>query len=331
VAAAARDASGMLTIYVYSGGTTRVVDSVNPDWLEPDGGAVVWVDLASPTNGEARILHDTFRFHELAVEDALAEIHSPKVEDYPGFLYMVLHGIDFEASAHHFATHEVDFFLGQTFLVTVHDSTSRSIERLRGLCPRSPHVMAEGAAALLHRIVDAMVDNYDPEIDKIEARLEELENEVFERPRRHIVKEILELKRDISTLRRVTMPQRDVIGRLARREFAHIADNVAYRFRDVYDHLVRYSEEAYAMQDRVTGLLDAFLSSVNNSLSETMKVLAVISVVFMPLTVLTGLYGMNVSLPHLPGGEQAQFWWILAFIAAIVLAMLALFRRWRWL
>jgi magnesium transporter len=292
---------------------------------------VIWVDLASPTQDEARVLTDVFRFHELAVEDAVAELHSPKVEAYPGFLYLVLHGIDFEASKHAFATHEVDFFLGLNYLVTVHDSTSRSIERWRAVCPRNHHVMAEGAAAVLHRIVDVMVDNYGPEIEKIEARLEELENEVFHRPRRHFAKDILEVKRDIAALRRATTPQRDVVGRLGRREFALINDAVAYRFRDVYDHLVRYVDEALAMQDRVTGLLDAHLSAVSNRLNEVMKVLTIISVIFMPLTVLTGLYGMNVALPHLPGGDRAQFWWIMAFIAIIVAAMLALFRRWRWM
>lgn len=320
-----------VSIFVYSNGVTQTATEIEPDWLEPDSGVVVWVDMASPSNGESQMLSDLFHFHELAVEDALSEIHSPKVEDYPGFLYLVLHGIDFEASAHRFATHEVDFFLGPNYLVTVHDSTSRSIERWRGLCPRNPHVLREGVAALLHRIVDVMVDNYAPEIEKIEARLEELEGEVFETPRRQIVKDILAVKRDISSLRRVTTPQRDVIARLARREFSMIGDSISYRLRDVYDHLARYSEESLSMQDRVTGLLDAHLSSVSNRLNEVMKVLTIISVIFMPLTVLTGLYGMNVNLPHLPGGEAAQFWWIIGAIVAVVAAMLLFFRRRQWI
>jgi magnesium transporter len=318
-------------IFVHVGGVTRAVDAIEPDWLDHETRAHVWVDLGSPTSEEARLLTDVFRFHELAVEDALAEIHSPKVEAYPGFLYIVLHGIDFESAQHCFATHEVDFFVGSNFLVTVHDSTSRSIERWRALCPRNPHVMSEGPGALLHRIVDAMVDNYAPEIEKIEARLEELEDEVFAQPRRNFAKDVLDVKRDIGSLRRVTTPQRDVVGRLGRREFSVISDTVAYRFRDVYDHLVRYSDQALAMQDRVTSLLDAHLSSVSNRLNEVMKVLTIISVIFMPLTVLTGLYGMNVTLPALPGGDRAQFWWIIGIIAVIVTAMLALFRRRRWI
>ncbi len=321
----------MMTTFVHLGGQTTLVEALEPDWLDPESGAVIWVDLASPTEQEARVLTEVFHFHELAVEDALAEIHSPKVEDYPGFLYIVLHGIDFEASKHQFATHEIDFFVGPNFLVTVHDGSSRSVERWRDVCPRNARIMADGAAALFHRIVDSMVDNYEPETDKIEGRLEEVEHEVFERPRRRIVRDILEVKRDISNLRRVTTPQRDVIGRLSRREYSLIPDNIAYRFRDVYDHLVRYTEEALVMQDRVTSLLDAHLSAQSNRLGETMKALTLISLIFLPLSVLTGLFGMNVSLPHLPGGEHAQFWWILGLLGTVVALMLWGFRRVRWL
>ena len=106
---------------------------------------------------------------------------------------------------------------------------------------------------------------------------------------------------------------------------------MAYRFRDVYDHLVRLTDEAIFFQDRVTGLLDAYLSKQSNRLNQVMKVLTVIATIFMPLTVLTGMYGMNVALPHLPGGEPAQFWWIVGLMAALSAVMLWVFRRMRWL
>ena len=146
------------------------------------------------------------------------------------------------------------------------------------------------------------------------------------------MREILSLKRDISSLRRVALPQRDAVGRLARREFAQIPDQMAYRFRDVYDHLVQLTDEAIFFQDRVTGLLDAYLSSQSNRLNQVMKVLTVMSTIFMPLTVLTGLYGMNVVIPaHLPGPPEMQFWWIVGFCVAVVVGMLAIFRWKEWL
>jgi magnesium transporter len=145
------------------------------------------------------------------------------------------------------------------------------------------------------------------------------------------VREILEQKRDVASLRRVITPQRDVIARLARREFVDISTEMSFRFRDVYDQVVRVADDALIFQDRISGILDAHLSSVNNRLNEVMKVLTIVSVIFMPLTLLAGLYGMNVRLPQLPGGDDAQFWWICAIIAGVILGMLGLFRRKRWI
>ncbi len=126
---------------------------------------------------------------------------------------------------------------------------------------------------------------------------------VFSAPRRNPLRDILGLKADIASLRRVTLPQRDAVGRLSRREFPQIPETMTYRFRDVYDQLVRLTDEAIFLQDRVTGLLDAHLSTQSNRLNQVMKVLTVIATIFMPLTVLTGMYGMNVRLPQFPGGR----------------------------
>jgi magnesium transporter len=142
---------------------------------------------------------------------------------------------------------------------------------------------------------------------------------------------MLDLKRDVASLRRVVIPQRDVVGRLGRREFPLIENEIAYRFRDVYDQLVRMTDEALIFQDRITGLLEAHVSNVSNRLNEVMKVLTVIATIFMPLTVLTGAYGMNVALPHFPGGQGVQFWWVLGIMLVASLGMLAWFRGRGWI
>lgn len=321
----------MVSTFVSDGGSTRRVDQVDPGWLRPGSGVTVWVDLSDPEAEEHRILSDVFKFHELAVEDAVSEIHHPKVDSYGDYLHVILHGIDFRAREHCFRTQDVDFFLGAQYLVTVHPGVSRSVGKLREMCQRNDHVLGEGPAALLHRIVDAMVDNYRPEIDALADRLDDLEDQVFERPNPQLARSILDFKRDIASLRRVVQPQRDVVGRLARREFSLISEPLSYRFRDVYDHLVRLADEVVFFQDRVTSLLDAHLSTVSNQLNGVMKVLTIIATLFMPLTVLTSMYGMNVDLPHLPGGPASQFWWVLAIMLALSFAMLAWFRHKRWI
>jgi magnesium transporter len=183
----------------------------------------------------------------------------------------------------------------------------------------------------MHRIVDTMVDNYGPEVERLQERLDRLEKELFERPDAALGRRILHFKRDIASLRRVVLPQRDVVGRLARREFPIISEALSFRFRDVYDHLVRLTDEANFFQDRVSSLLDAHLASVSNQLNGIMKILTLISTIFLPLTVLTGLYGMNVTLPHLPGGEEAQFWWVMAVMMSVSGSMLYFFRRRGWI
>jgi magnesium transporter len=124
---------------------------------------------------------------------------------------------------------------------------------------------------------------------------------------------------------------RDVVGRLARREYSLITEQLAYRFRDVYDHLVRLSDEAVFFQDRISSLLDAHLTAVSNQLNAVMKVLTIISTIFMPLTVLTGMWGMNIPLPHFPGSADVQFWWIFGLMLSVSATMLAFFRRRGWI
>jgi magnesium transporter len=321
----------MTTVLVHRGGKTHLVEAVDPAWLANDAAELVWVDMRDPGEPERRLLLDVFHFHELAVEDAFAAVHHPKIETYESFLYLILHGIEAAKRQKGIVTHDIDFFLGRNSLVTVHRAPSRSIEAELEICRKHQHVLSEGPGHLLYRVVNRLIDHYSPEVDRLEERIEALERAVFERPQRNPLKEILKLKADVATLRRVTLPQRDAIARLARREFPQISEALGYKFRDVYDHVVRLTDEAIFLQDRVTGLLDAHLANSSNRLNQVMKVLTVIATIFMPLTVLTGLYGMNVSLPHFPGSGGTQFWWVFGIMIAVSGAMLWIFRRLEWL
>jgi magnesium transporter len=320
------------TIFVHRNGQTEQTTRIERAWLGAASGVFVWVDLAAPSIPELLVLSDTFAFHPLSVEDAKSAIQYPKAEAYDGYLYIILHGIDFHAGEDHcFATHDIDFFLGPNYLVTVHDGHSPSIKELREHATRNPKILGEGPVALFHRIVDSMVDSYRPEVEKLEERLDELEKAIFEAPDPKLVRRILDEKREVASLRRIITPQRDVIARLARRDFVDISTEMSFRFRDIYDHLVRIADDAMIFQDRITGMLDAHLSNVSNRLNEVMKVLTIVSTMLMPPTLLAGLYGMNVPLPHFPGGEGAQFWWVVGITLAVSAVMLTWFRRRRWI
>jgi magnesium transporter len=316
---------------VHRNGATEQVTSVDRAWLNPASGVMLWVDLAAPSIPESLILSETFAFHPLSVEDAMSKLQYPKAEAYDGYLYVILHGIESNMPEHCFATHDVDFFVGPNYLVTVHDGDSRSIADLRDHATRNQKILSEGPVALLHRIVDTMVDHYRPEMDKLEDRLDALEDEIFRSGEPKLIRQILDEKRQVASLRRIVTPQRDVIGRLARRDFVDVSTEMSFRFRDVYDHLVRVADDALMFQDRITGMLDAHLSNVSFRLNEVMKVLTLVTVLFMPPTLIAGIWGMNVPLPHFPGGEAAQFWWVIGAMAAMIVAMLVVFRGRRWI
>lgn len=325
--------SDVLTVFVHVDGHTRLAEAVDPAWLAPDSGVILWADLGNVDPAETRrVLSGVFGFHELSVEDAVGSSHHPKIEPYDGYLYVILHGIDWNATQQGgFSTHDIDFFVGPNYLVTVHNGTSRSIASIQGICPRNGFVLGGGPMALVHRIVDTMVDNYRPEVSELEQRLDDVEDAVFSASNEEVVRQILAIKRDVGSLRRVVMPQRDVIARLARREFAIVDESLSYKFRDVHDHLVRLADEANTFHDRVTGVLDAHLSFVSNRMNEVMKMLTLFATIFMPLTVLTSLYGMNVKIPMMPGGDSAQFWDVVIMMGAMSAVMIWYFKRRGWL
>jgi magnesium transporter len=321
----------LVTIFINRNGQTEQVKSIDRVWLNPASSTFMWVDLAAASIPELLLLSDTFAFHPLSVEDARAELHYPKIEAYDGYLYAILHGIDFQAVGNVFGTHDIDFFIGPTYLVTVHNGQSRSIKEMQENAARNPKVLGEGPVSLFHRIVDMMVDHYRPEVQKLEDRIDDLEAEVLDRPSPELMRSILAEKRRVAGLRRIVTPQRDVIARLARRDFVDISTDMSFRFRDVYDHLQRLADDSSMFQDRITGILDAYLTNVSNKMNEVMKLLTLVATVFMPLTLVSGIYGMNVHLPEFPGGDGVQFWWLAGIMLGVIVLMLAVFRRNRWL
>ncbi|MEP7118521.1 MAG: CorA family divalent cation transporter, partial [Acidobacteriota bacterium] len=173
----------MIRYFVHRDGRTSPIEAIDPAWLRPDSGVYVWADVSEPKDADGVVLHDVFGIHELAVEDALSETPHPKVEAYGEVLYVVLHGINFHASEHAFDTHDTDFFVTTQFLITVHDGQRRSIAHIAELCGKSAHILAEGPVALMHRIVDTMVDHYHPEVNELEEWLDDLERQVLETPK----------------------------------------------------------------------------------------------------------------------------------------------------
>jgi magnesium transporter len=237
----------MVTIFVYRQGRCDEVTSLDRVWLNPAAGVVLWVDLEAPSIPESLILSDTFAFHHLAVEDAMSQGQPAKVEAYDGYLFAVLRGADAE----------VDFFVGPTFLVTVHHRQSKAVAEFVDNARHSPKPLVEGPVALFHKIVDSLVDGYRPAVEGLADRAAALEKQTFGKPSPTVVRDVLDLRREVFALGRTTASERAIVERLARREFVDISTEMAFRFRDIHDHLVRITDDAEALADRVAGLLTA--------------------------------------------------------------------------
>jgi magnesium transporter len=302
-----------------------------PHLLHEFPNAVHWIDLEDPTVKESTLLEDPFHFHPLAIEDCLSEVHHPKVDDYETYIFGIVHGIRFDAPTDQFITRELDIFLGPNYLVTHHNGPMRSITAIREQCNKGLQAaMPRGPDFLLHQILDQLFDHYFPSLDSIEDKIQLIQVEVFENPSTETLDRIFSLKRDVMHLRRICMPQREMVHRLSRGDFPVIGQKAGIYFRDIYDNLYRIVDASYQYNDMVQSTLDAYLSAVNNRLNETMKRLTVVGALLAPLTVITGLYGMNFD--HMP-----ELHWRFGYLWAILLmlgvsgGLIAWFKKKQWI
>jgi magnesium transporter len=293
--------------------------------------ALHWIDLEDPSPEEVRVLEDPFHLHPLAIEDCLAEVHHPKLDDYESYLFIILHGIRMDAPSEDLITRRLNVFLGPNYLITLHSGPMRSITSTREVCEhKGLPALPRGVDFLLHHILDQMFARYIPALDAMEDKIQLVQVEVFENPSRETLDQIFGLKQDVMHLRRLAAPQRDIVSRLARSELKVISRKAALYFRDLYDRLYRVAEITYSYQDLVQSTLDAYLSAVNNRLNETMKRLTVIGALLMPLTVITSLYGMNFR--HMP---ELEWRWgypmVLGLMAIVSAGLIWWFKRKQWI
>jgi len=255
---------------------------------------LIWVDLSGEATEKYQpLLIDTFGFHPLAVEDALIETHLPKIDDWDEYIYLVLYGVDFDPAKLEVDSHEIDVFLGPNYLVTHHTEPVAAIERLRSICQRDARRLQRGTDYLLFELADTIVADFMPCLDGLDETANDLEDEVFNNPTKETLPRIFTLKRAAIHLRRILSPQREVMNRLARDEYRVIDAKERIYFRGVYDHLVRLHDINEGLRDLIGGALDIYLSAVSNRLNEVMRILTLVTVMFLPLTFLTGFFGMN--------------------------------------
>lgn len=294
----------------------KLADLADPA-LRKDGNRVVWIDLTDPSpEDEAAVLQQFLPIHSLSLEDVTrlrrepeSPPHLPKVEEFPDYLFVIVNplrqayldliGRDDVASA----TVEKPFtqlsaILTEHILITHHQERNSCIDQLQSYLGRHPAQCDRGPDYLFHLVLDAIVDQYAPVLDHIDDALDGLEVRVIESPDNQLFQTILRTKREIIILRKTLIYEREVLVRLARGEFELVDERETVYYRNVYDHLVRFTELIESSREMASDLLQSHLASTSNRLSQIMKVLTTISTIILPMSLISGIYGMNFT--HMP-------------------------------
>jgi magnesium transporter len=296
----------------------------------------VWVDLfGEPLATGEQILRHIFNFHPLAIDDALHEVHLPKLDDWQKYLYIVLHGIHLqESDKTSLSNPELDIFLGPNYIVTYHKVPLTAVDRVWETCQRDERLRQNGPDHLLYRLADELVTDYMSAVEQLEVALDHLEDAIFASPTSGTLEQIFTLKRIVLRMRRVVAPQREVLNKLARDPYEMIDPADRVYFRDVYDHLIRLYDLIDNFRDLVTGALDTYLSVINNRMNDIMKTLTIFTTLFMPLTFITGFFGMNFFQPSIPlevWTGRIMFMATLLVIALVPVGMFWWMRRRTWM
>jgi len=267
--------------------------------LVRDRRGTLWVDFENEPAETCLPILQGFGFHPLAIDDALQEIHVPKLDDWGDYLYIVLSYMDVHKNTSHWETEmdELDIFLGANYIITLHDFPIPAIQDTWVSCDRDPRTLQEGADHVLYKIADNIVASYMPTVEKIDTAIDQIEDEVFDRPTPKTLERLFDLKRLLQAMRRILLPQREVMNKLARDDYKVIDPKDRIFFRDIYDHLVRLHDLNESLRDLTSGALDTYLSVVNNRMNDVMKTLTIITTLFMPITFITGFFGMNFFEP----------------------------------
>lgn len=263
------------------------------------GEGTLWVDFqGNPPEVDEPVLRDVFNFHPLAIDDALQESHVPKVDDWGKYLYIVVHSVTFDPKLDDdVQTRELDIFLGRTYIVTHHDQSINALERVWTVLQRDNRHLLQGPDHVLYLLTDEVAASYLPVIDDLDDEIDQLEDRLFDGVRTDTLERIFILKRVVLHLRRILGPQREVMNKLARDDYAVIDARDRIYFRDVYDHLVRMHDITESIRDLISGTLDTYLSVINNRMNDIMKTLTIITTFFMPISFIASFFGMNFFEP----------------------------------
>jgi magnesium transporter len=272
-----------------------------------------------------------FDIHPLVLEDIANTEQRSKMEDFNDYIFLVLKMLYFEEEENEIKSEQVSFILGSNYVLSFQEKEGDVFNPVRERVKNSKgRVRKMGADYLVYTLIDAIVDNYFIILEKLGEKIEDLEDELVDRPRQETLQVLHYLKREMVFLRKSVWPLREAISGLQREESPLIMDSTKIYLRDVYDHTIQVIDAVETFRDMLSGMLDIYLSSISNRMNQIMKVLTIIATIFIPLTFIVGIYGMNFK--YMPELEWRWGYFIILGIMAIIgVWMVIYFRRKRWL
>jgi magnesium transporter len=312
----------------HDGGSNESADLADLAKLLAPADHRIWVDLASPDDAQVMAAADALGLHPLIAEDIRERNQRSKIESFEeDVVHLVLFALHYSGEA---AAEEVDFVLGKGYLLTVHDGSLQD-STAAPLRFGVEHALAKGPDYLLYAIADTIVDGYFPVLDKIGDDIDALQDRVMEKASDWTLQRLFALKRELVDLRRATSPAREIFNQLTNREVGSIDPKHVVYFRDVYDHLIRVTDELDNYRDLVSGTLDIYVSIVNNDLSRIMKRLTGVTVILAGIGAVAGIFGMSEAGAAFQGAEARGFWLVTLGVVVLAVGAAALLRRIDWI
>ncbi len=296
--------------------------------LLQDPHSCVWVGLDGEPQDRVEAVGRQFGLHPVTIEDLLHRNQRPKLEEFDGYVFVVVHGLK-PMQGDEVSTEEFDIALGRNWILSAHDGSNELIKRVCDQVVAAPKALDSGPSFILYRISDLLVDSYFPALEELGEEIDVLEDDVVQRPTKERLHRIFALKRLLVNLRKLVSPQREVYNALSRRDYPYIDPKSAAYFRDLHDHLIRANEIVESYRDLVSNLLDIYLATISNRLNEVMRRLTMIATIFMPLGFITGFFGMNFT--GIPYGWNWLLGGAILAVAIVPLAMLIWFLRRGWI
>jgi magnesium transporter len=278
-----------------------------------EAGAILWVDLSEQTATAEELLTDVFGLHPLNVEDVF-HVSQPKLERHPDYLYLIAHAVHAERKTPaNLSTAELDIIVGPTWIVTHHDGSSRAITEVQRIVEDDVELLRRGSLFIAHAILDRVIDEYLPLMERFDDQIDRLEVDIFRNPRPALVEEIFDLKHALQRVLRLGYHQREFLRELASGDVDRVPSDALPFFRDVSDHFIRVMDLAESYRQLMDTALNGYLSFQSHRLNEIMRVLTVLSTIILPLTLIVGYFGMNFDFPEYkwPSPYNAIFVWSL--------------------